>query len=210
MTLESLPASKHEACDIEAVIATRELDNRQNRRPDFQAESRELTKLTEELAKSPHEFFQCLVNTVMKLSLAESSGISLLDEKNGRFVWPAVAGGLFPYLGGGTPRDFGPCGTVLDRNSPVLFLHPERHFTYLQPIQPALEEVLLIPFHVNGKAVGTIWAVIHRQNHKFEPEDRRVLTELSGFASAAYRVLADVGAIGPLLQQFEVASEPRA
>ena len=114
-----------------------------------------------ELAKSPKEFFQKLVNTVLKLTVADSAGISLLDEKNSRFVWPAVAGGLSPYLGGGTPRGFGPCGTVLDRNKPMLFVHPERHFTYLEPIHPPLEEVLLIPFHVDDKPVGTIWAVIH-------------------------------------------------
>ena len=136
---------------------------------------------------------------VLRLTLADSAGISLLDERNGRFVWPAVAGGLFPYLGQGTPRNFGPCGTVLDRNAPVLFLHPERHFTYLDPIKPPLEEVLLIPFHVDGRPVGTIWAVIHNQESKFQPEDRRLLENLSGFASQAFKVLASVGALDPLL-----------
>jgi hypothetical protein len=194
-----------EACELDAVIATSELDGRVGRRIDSQVESHELMKLTIELAKSPHDFFKCLVNTVIKLTQAESAGISLLDEKNGRFVWPAVAGGLFPYLGGGTPSNFGPCGTVLDRDEPILFQHPERHFTYLEPISPALVEVLLIPFYLGGKGVGTVWAVIHSQNKKFEPEDRRLLVELSGFASAAYKALIEAGAIGSLLEQFETA-----
>lgn len=199
------PAPVQMACKLDAVIATSELDGRVGRRSDIQVENRELMKLTVELSKSPHNFFQCLVDTVIKLTQAESSGISLLDEKNGRFVWPAVAGGLFPYLGGGTPSNFGPCGTVLERDEPILFQHPERHFTYLEPIAPALVEVLLIPFYLNGKGVGTVWAVIHSPNKKFEPEDRRLLVELSGYASAAYKALVEVGAIDPLLEQFETA-----
>ena len=187
------------ACDLESVIATGELKHRSSRRTDRHIESQMELELSRELAKSPHAFYQKLVDTALEVSLADSAGISLLDEKNGRFVWPAVAGGLFPYLWGGTPSDFGPCGTVLERNQPVLFVHPERHFTYLESIQPSLEEVLLIPFHIDDKAVGTLWAVIHTLDKKFQPEDQRLLTNLTTFASAAYRVLASVGAIEPLL-----------
>jgi GAF domain-containing protein len=195
------PASKRTARDLKSVIATGELDFRSNRTPDQKAETLAEMELTRELARSPHDFFNKLVNMVLKLTLADSAGISLLDEKNGRFVWPAVAGGLDPYVGGGTPSDFGPCGTVLDRNEPLLFVHPERHFTYLEPVLPPLEEVLLIPFHVEGKAVGTIWAVIHRTDRKFQSEDRRLLVNLSTFASSAFKVLTSVGALEPLLSK---------
>jgi GAF domain-containing protein len=187
------------ACALESVIATSDLKRRDTRPPNQLAETQAEMELTQELARSPHEFFQKLVDMVLRLTVADSAGISLLDEKSGRFVWPAVAGGLFPYLGGGTPRNFGPCGTVLDRNEPVLFLHPERHFTYLDPIQPPLEEVLLIPFHVDNRPVGTIWAVIHNQERKFQSEDRRLLQNLSAFASQAFKVLASVGALDPFL-----------
>jgi len=107
---------------------------------------------------------------------------------------------LDSYLGAGTPSDFGPCGTVRERQTTLLFLHPERHFTYLTPIRPDSEEVLLIPFYMNGKAVGTIWAVSHEKNRKFEAEDRRLLGSLSSFAASAYRTLAIQRAIVPLLQ----------
>ena len=175
------------------------MKQRQSRISDRNAEEQAELELTQELAKSPRDFFQKLVNMVLRLSVADSAGISLLDEKNGRFVWPAVAGGLSPYLGEGTPRSFGPCGTVLDRNEPILFLHPEKYFTYLEPIMPPLEEVLLIPFHVGDKPVGTIWAVIHNKNHKFQLEDRRLLENLSAFASSAFRVLVSAGALESLL-----------
>jgi GAF domain-containing protein len=191
------------ACDLESVIATGDLKRRTTRVSDRDAETEAELELTLALAKSPHDFFQKLVNTVLKLTVAESAGISLLDEKKGRFVWPAVAGGLFPYLGEGTPRNFGPCGTVLDRNEPVLFLHPEKHFTYLDPIQPPLEEVLLIPFHVDKRPVGTIWAVIHSPDRKFDSEDRRLLESLSAFASQAFAMLTSVGALDPLLARMK-------
>lgn len=64
---------------------------------------------------------------------------------------------------------------------------------------PPLEEVLLIPFHVGEKPVGTIWAVIHNPVHKFQSEDRRLLENLSAFASQAYKVLNSVGALDPLI-----------
>ena len=66
-----------------------------------------------------------------------------------------------PHIGGGTPRNFGPCGDVLDRNIPLLFRHFERRYNYLQPVTPPIEECLLVPFYVEGKAVGTIWAIAH-------------------------------------------------
>ena len=202
MNTDTPPAlSEPLACDLDSVIATHDLKQRKTRTPDRKAETQAELELTEELAKSPQDFFQKLVNMVLRLTLADSAGISLLDEKTGRFVWPAVAGGLFPYLGEGTPRNFGPCGTVLDRDQVVLFLHPERHFTYLDPIQPPLEEVLLVPFHVDGRAVGTIWAVIHTPDRKFQAEDRRLLENLSAFASQAFKILDSVGALNPLLSR---------
>jgi hypothetical protein len=92
-----------------------------------------------------------------------------------------------PYIGGGTPRDFGPCGDVLDRNRPLLFKHFERRYTYFLPVTPLVAECLLVPFYVQGKAVGTIWAITHDpQARKFDNEDRRMLVSLGRFASLTY------------------------
>lgn len=186
-------------CDLESVIATAELDRRGIRKADREAENSALLRLTRELAQSPKDFFPRLVKWALKLSRADSTGISLLNEGENRFVWPAVAGKLESYIGGGTPSDFGPCGTVLERRSTLLFLHPERHFTYLAPIVPPLEEVLLIPFYLGEKPVGTIWAVIHEKGLQFDAEDRRLLESLSAFASTAYRVLVEIGELEPML-----------
>lgn len=188
------------ACNLETIIATEKLNHRGSRPIDPGEENRVFLSLTQSMAVSPRNFFDHLVMAVLKLSGAGSAGISLLNEKTRRFIWPAVAGKLESYLGDGTPSDFGPCGTVIERKMSVLFLRPERHFSYLTPISPPLEEVLLVPFYSSEKAVGTIWAVIHEPNHHFTAEDRRLLEGLSTFASSAYRALADSGGLEPLLE----------
>jgi PAS domain S-box-containing protein len=70
---------------------------------------------------------------------------------------------------------------------PLLFKHVERRYTYFQPVVPLVEEALLVPFYVQGKAAGTIWAVAHDPSHKFDAEDKRLLLSLGQFASAAYQ-----------------------
>lgn len=164
-------------------------------------ETEVLLRLQRELAVDPAAFFQKLVDAALTLSKADSTGISLLNENAKRFIWPAVAGPFHVFLWEGTPSDFGPCGTVLERNATQLMLHPERYFTYLQAIQPALEEVLLVPFYIDGKAVGTIWAVIHGKERHFDREDKRLLESLCTFASSAYRTLARNGNLDTLLRK---------
>jgi transcriptional regulator with GAF, ATPase, and Fis domain len=96
------------------------------------------------------------------------------------------------HVGGGTPRDFGPCGDVLDRNCTLLFRHFERRYPYLLPVSPAAEECLLVPFYVRGKAVGTIWAMMHSDRRRFDPEDQRLMSVLGKFASLAYQTLGTI------------------
>ena len=44
-----------------------------------------------------------------------------------------------------------------------------------------------MPFFIEGKAVGTIWAIAHDASRKFDTEDLRQLENLGRFASAAYQ-----------------------
>lgn len=183
---------------LDSVIATDELDTRPTPRVDGRVEAEVFLELNRALSRSPETFFSQLAQAAMRLSAAESAGISLVSECGSRFVWPAIEGKLSPHIGQGTPREFGPCGTVLDQDRTLLMKHPERHFAYLAPITPALEEVLLVPFYFDGNAVGTIWAVIHSPSERFSREDRRVLEELSNFAAAAYKALVEFGRLDPL------------
>src|SRR5262249_54234378 len=115
----------------------------------------------------------------------------LLEPGGKNFHWPAVVGRWACHVGGGAPRDYGPCGTVLDRDAAQLMSHPERHFTPFASVTPLIEEALLIPFYVYGKAAGTIWVIPHDQSRRFDAEDLRVMTSLGHFAAAAYQALRE-------------------
>jgi PAS domain S-box-containing protein len=81
---------------------------------------------------------------------------------------------------------------VLDRNCTLLFRHFERRYPYLIPVAPPAVECLLVPFYVDGQAVGTIWAITHNDLRKFDGEDERLLNSLAQFASLAHRTLDTV------------------
>ena len=87
-----------------------------------------------------------------------------------------------------TPRDFGPSGDALGCDRTMLFQRFERRYSYLLPITPPAEECLLVPFHVGDRAVGTLWAIMHSDRHKFDGEDERLMIALGQFASVAYQM----------------------
>jgi PAS domain S-box-containing protein len=181
---------------LESVLSTAELSRRPSRPPDYASENRALIALAKEMAASPDGILQMLAETALVLCRAHSAGLSLLEEGDQKrnFHWRAIAGTWAPHLHGGTPRDFGPCGTVLDRNVALLFSHPERDFPYLGKVKPLLDEGLLIPFDIKGEAVGTIWVIAHDESRRFDAEDLRVMTNLGTFAAAAYQTWLSLNA----------------
>ena len=172
---------------LDAILRTDELWRRPARAPDYQSESRAFVKLSEALGESPRTILQTLAETALEILDADSAGLSLLTEDRTAFYWGAIAGAWRPHLGGGTPRDFGPCGDVLDHNKPLLFSHWEKRYPYLAEATPLAEEGLLVPFYLGNEAVGTIWVIAHSARRKFDAEDLRQLESMSRFASAAYR-----------------------
>ena len=184
---------------LESILCTEELQRRPSRPPDYEKENQALVKLVSALADSPTTIFRTLAETIQDITQCDSAGLSLLtrDGKTPhvdgeRFYWPAISGMWNPHVGGGTPRNFGPCGDVLDQNRTLLFTHFERRYPYLMPVNPAAEECLLVPFYVDGKAVGTIWGIMHSDRRKFDAEDDRVMASLGKFASSAYQALAHI------------------
>jgi PAS domain S-box-containing protein len=192
---------------LQSVLSTSELSRRPSRPPDFAAENRALIGLAEQLAKSPAGILQKLAETALALCGAHSAGISLLEADGKRFYWPAIAGQWAEHLGGGTPREYGPCGTVLDLNAALLFSHPERDFDYFTPVTPLVEEALLMPFYVDEKAVGTVWVIAHDTSRRFESEDLRLMTNLGTFASSAYQVLQSLSSIQGMAAVVEFSDD---
>ena len=184
---------------LESILCTEPLQSRPSRPPDYEKENHALVKLMSALADSPSTIFQTLADTILEITQSDSAGLSLLTKDGKtphvdgqRFYWPAIAGMWRPHVGGGTPRNFGPCGDVLDRNATMLFTHWERRYPYLGCAVPFAEEGLLVPFYVDGKAVGTIWGIMHGDRRKFDAEDDRVMASLGKFASSAYQALMHV------------------
>ena len=195
------------AVSLESVLCTEELRRRPWRPPDYGKENCALVALAGALADSPRTILQTLAETILEVTQSDSAGVSLLTTDDGgkRFYWPAIAGVWKPHIGGGTPRDFGPCGDVLDRNIPLLFSHLERRYTYFLPITPPAVECLLVPFYVGGKAVGTIWALKHDDRRKFDAEDERLMGALGKVASSAYQSLVSIDDL-----KFQIAEREKA
>ena len=179
---------------LSAVVLTDEFYRRPSRPPDYEAEARALAALAQELGHSPQSILQTLVDTSLSLCKAHSAGISLLEEKDGVFRWPAIAGEWAQHIGGTTPRDFSPCGVVLDSNSPQLFSRFDRYYPYFSAVSMPAYEALLTPFYVGEKAVGTVWVVSHHERRQFEPEDLRLLSSIGKFASATFGLLSSLEA----------------
>jgi len=182
---------------LESVLCTEELKRRPSRQPNYQAENRALLALAQELTNSPGSVLQKLVDIALELCSGHSAGISLLEEdgppgglnpEGDHFRWHAIAGQWAPLVWNTTtPRDDGPCGTVLDRNITLLFSNAHRYYTQFASVHPLLVEGLLVPFHVDGRAVGTVWVIAHDETRKFDAEDQRVLESLATFAATAYQ-----------------------
>lgn len=176
---------------LDSILFTGELELRPFRPPDREKENKALVALMQALQDSPQTILQKLTDTILDVLQCGSAGVSLLTAHDGgkRFYWPAISGVWKQHVGGGTPREFGPCGTVLDQNKPLLFKHVEKVYKYFEPVKPAVEEALLVPFYSEARAVGTVWAVAHDDSRRFDAEDKRQLETLAQFASAAYQVV---------------------
>ncbi len=212
MSESAASPSKDPQASLESILCTEELQSRPSRPPNYEKENQSLRALVSALADSPSTIFQTLAETIQDITQCDSAGLSLLtkdgktsDAGGQRFYWPAIAGLWSPHVGGGTPRDFGPSGDVLDSNRPLLFRHFERRYPYLVPVSPSAEECLSVPFYVKGQAVGTIWAIMHSDRRKFDAEDNRVMSSLGKFASSAYRAVASIDDLKSQMNEREKA-----
>jgi PAS domain S-box-containing protein len=183
---------------LDEVLITHELARRPARAPDHRAESRALTLLSGELVTHPHGVLQRLAELALQLCRAGTAGVSVLErgEDGDVFRWPAVAGEHTGVLGGTIPRADSPCGVVVERNTTLLFDAPDRCFASLRCAGPPLAECLLVPWMVDDRPVGTVWAVAHDRERRFDAEDARLLAALSSFAAAAHRVVTTLDGDG--------------
>ena len=145
--------------------------------------------LTSALSASPRTILQTLADKVLEVLHAHSAGLSLLTKDERDLL------GSYCYGAGASRRQrarFRPCGDVLDHNIPMLFLLIDIDIHTFHTPKPLAHEGLLVPFYVNGKAAGTIWAIAHNDSRKFDAEDLRLLESTSCFAAAAYHAVEPI------------------
>jgi signal transduction histidine kinase len=183
-----------------SFLQIKELYRRPSHPRDYANENRALVALTRGLTDSPHTILQTLADMILEMFQAGSAGVSLLttEDSGKRHYCPVIVGKWKSQIAGGTLRDFGLCGDVLNRNTRIFFRHIERQYTYFKLVTLPVEDCLLVPFFAEGKAVGTIWAVAHDSRRKFDAEDERLMSSLGTFASLAYQVteVLDIGKYG--------------
>ncbi len=167
---------------LESILCTEELQRRPSRPPDYERENRALVALVNALTDSPTSIFETLAERILDITQCDSAGLSLLTRDGKR---PDAYGKRFYCT--------------------LLFQHFERRYPYLLPVIPAAEECLLVPFYVAGKAVGTIWAIMHSDRRKFDAEDDRVMGSLGEFASSAYHAFLHIDDL-----TFQVAEREKA
>ncbi len=193
-------------CPLDAVLITHLLEARPTRPPRFAEENAALIELATALADAPDQVLQSVSDLACRLCEAESAGISLQEVENGRevFRWRATSGRMRPYLNGVMPRDFSPCGLVLDRRGTQLMADPVRHYPYISQLGVPLREVLLTPFYRRGVPIGTVWVANHGPGRDFDREDLRVVQNLARFASLASEMWSSSRQVEGLGRQLAV------
>ena len=173
-----------------------ELERRTVRAPDAELERAAMDRLIDVLEHAPEALLDALVQAACSVCHAGTAGVSLLeDRESGKvFRWAALAGRYASALGAELPRAAAMCQHVIDLDTQLLAADPLGDFPYLQGLDPPVIECLLVPFHVDGVPVGTLW-VVHHASRRFDREDVRLLTRLARFASIAFQVHRSMAAL---------------
>ncbi|HWK95330.1 MAG TPA: HWE histidine kinase domain-containing protein [Pseudolabrys sp.] len=193
-------------CSIADVYITDELGHRAPTKTDYMQEKLALQELAAKMADSPEEILPRFVDLAMTMTGGVSAGLSLFESNPppGVFRWRFLRGILAPFENATTPRDFSPCGITLDRNAPVLSLHPERAYSWISDANIVVPEVLLVPLYLGSKEpLGTLWIVSDKEKH-FDSGHARAMTELATFVGIALRMLNTERNLKAALEQQEM------
>src|SRR5580704_6600778 len=172
------------------VFITEELDRRVPVQIDSLKEKIALQELAALMASNPEQVLPKFVSVAMEMAGGVSAGLSLYEDHPapGVFRWHHLQGTLAQFAGATTPRNYSPCGIVLDLNAPVLTAHSELAYDWLAEHNVSLPEVLLVPLHIGGdEPNGTLWIVSDEDGH-FHREHARATTELAAFVAIAVRM----------------------
>jgi signal transduction histidine kinase len=181
---------------VDDLIITQELEKRAKRRQSSNgATVSALQRLTRDITEHPSEALQRLVNLAQEFCGGGSAGISVYEpqpEGAGMFRWTALTGKAAQFNGETTPRDFSPCGICLDRAETILMDRPGRYYDWLNLPGLPVTEAVLVPLFVNGTdPLGTLWVMSHDE-HQFDSEDARVLSDMASVVGLALSLISGI------------------
>lgn len=193
---------------IHTVIANSLLNDRPSRAPDYKAEIEATTDVIKALRDTPSTVLTRLSEAVRQLTGADSAGVSLSGRNEGQqvFLWQAAVGLFEKYLGSVVAYQESPCGGVLDADATLLMVDPGKIYKTAAQVEPPIREALLVPFHVDGQAVGTVW-VISQSAKTFDAEDARLVTNISELAALAYQTLTKLGDLELLNKTVQLVAD---
>jgi GAF domain-containing protein len=193
---------------IQQVIANHLLNERPSRLPDYKSEVEATSEVIKALRETPGSVLTTLSHAVKRLTGADSAGVSLSgrDDGNRILLWQAAVGLFEKYLGSVVPHSESPCGTVLETDRTVLMVDPAKAYKTAAQIDPPMREVLLVPFHVDGRVAGTVW-LISQSTKTFDAEDARLANNISELAALAYQVLTKLGDMELLSRTVQLAAD---
>ena len=193
---------------IQQVITNHLLNERPSRAPDYKSEVEATAEVIKALRETPNSVLTTLSLAVKRLTGADSAGVSLSgrDDGNRILLWQAAVGLFEKYLGSVVPHSESPCGTVLETDRVVLMVDPAKAYKTAAQIEPPIREVLLVPFHVDGRVAGTVW-LISQSAKTFDAEDARLANNISELAALAYQVLTKLGDMELLSRTVQLAAD---
>ncbi|MBC8103512.1 MAG: GAF domain-containing protein [Cytophagales bacterium] len=181
-------------------------DGELGRRPvpamDFARDKAAIRELAARMVDEPEAVLPRFVELAMEIGGGVSAGFSLFEGGPGAgvFRWRYLYGSLVAFEHATTPRDFSPCGVVLDRKTPVLTVHSERAYDWISDEHIILPEVLLVPLFAGAAPLGTLWVVSDTSGH-FHNGHSQSLRELAAFAGIALRMISAERALSEALEE---------
>ncbi len=185
-----------------AVYPDGELDRRPVPERDHATDKAAIQDLAARMVDEPEAVLPRFVELAMKIGGGVSAGLSLFEGGPGAgvFRWRHLHGSLAAFESATTPRDFSPCGVVLDRKAPVLTINSERAYNWISDENIVLPEVLLVPLFAGVQPLGTLWVVSDTPGH-FHNGHAQSLADLAAFTGIALRMISAERALSAALEE---------
>jgi PAS domain S-box-containing protein len=179
--------------DARSGDITAELAGRPGAAPDPSVQRAAEKELSAMLVREPAGAPDAIVGVARSLCGAASAGMTVLAGDD-RVRWRAVAGALADHAGATWPRAGSPCGLALDRKTPIL-VDGSSASGPLSAVEPALVEMLAVPFGLDAAPAGALWIARHPGDPPLTAAQAAVLDRLGDFAAIALEPRRDAVAV---------------